>query len=192
MTLFGTLIEVVAALEAAEIPYVVGGSVASSTWGKQRATQDIDIAVFLRVDQVQKLRANLPEHYLMETGELEDYARSARDFQCGQILHMEHVDRVDLFVLEDSEFNRSRLSRAIEARLLPDVVVRVSSPEDIIITKLRWYELGRGISDRQWNDLVLVIETQGDDLDWTYLEKWAAHFGLAELLDEAKAEAIQP
>jgi len=192
VTLFGTLIEVVAALEASEIPYVVGGSVASSTWGKQRATQDIDIAVFLRVDQVQKLRANLPEHYLMETGELEEYARSARDFQCGQILHMLHVDRVDLFVLEDTEFNRSRLSRAVEARLLPDVVVRVSSPEDIIITKLRWYELGRGISDRQWNDLVLVIETQGDDLDWPYLEKWAARFGLAELLAEAKAEAIQP
>lgn len=66
------------------------------------------------------------------------------------------------------------------------------SVEDIILTKLRWYELGRGISDRQWNDLVLVIETQGDDLDWTYLEKWAAHFGLAELLAEARAEAIQP
>ena len=192
MTLFGTLIEVVAALEASEIPYLVGGSVASSTWGKQRATQDIHSAVFLRVDQKQRLRANLPEHYLMETGELEEYGRSARDFQCGQILHKEHVDRVDLFGLEDTEFKRSRLSRAIQARLLPGVLVRVSSPEDIIITKLRWYELGRGISDRQWNDLVLVIETQSDDLDWPYLEKWAARFGLAELLAEARAEAIQP
>lgn len=80
-------------------------------------------------------------------------------------MHMDTVAKIDLFIVSPDPYHREQLSRAATSEVSEGNGVRFMSAEDIILTKLRWYELGRGISDRQWNDLVLVIETQGDNLD---------------------------
>ena len=46
-----------------------------------------------------------------------------------------------------------------------------SSPEDIIIAKLQWYRIGGFVSERQWLDVIGVINVQGDLLDKKYLKK---------------------
>lgn len=43
-------------------------------------------------------------------------------------------------------------------------ILYVASAEDIIIEKLKWYESGGRITDRQWNDLLGVSQVQGNKL----------------------------
>jgi len=55
--------------------------------------------------------------------------------------------------------------------------------------KLQWYQLGGGVSDRQWRDLIGVLKAQGDQLDRPYLDGWARRLGLSALLRKARADA---
>ena len=67
----------------------------------------------------------------------------------------------------------------------------LASPEDTILSKLDWYRLGGGVSDRQWGDVLGVIKVQADNLDIAYLRRWAEHLRLQELLERALAESVQ-
>lgn len=60
-----------------------------------------------------------------------------------------------------------------------------ASPEDVILHKLLWYNMGGLISDRQWSDILGVMKVQGTGLDHKYLRKWAKTLGIDELLEKA-------
>lgn len=64
-----------------------------------------------------------------------------------------------------------------------------TSPEDIILHKLIWYEMGGRVSERQWLDVLGVLKVQSTDLDAAYLRKWAAKLRVAALLAQAWDEA---
>ena len=51
------------------------------------------------------------------------------------------------------------------------------------LTKLVWYQMGGEVSERQWNDLLGIIKVKGQELDPDYLQRWAAHLGVALLLE---------
>jgi hypothetical protein len=54
------------ALERLQIPYLVTGSMATIAYGEPRFTNDIDVVVALRLDQVDAFCASFPErdsHY---------------------------------------------------------------------------------------------------------------------------------
>ena len=63
------------------------------------------------------------------------------------------------------------------------------SPEDIILLKLRWYRAGGETSERQWADVLSVINVQADALDKVYLEHEAGTLNLSDLLKKASTEA---
>ncbi|GCE17143.1 hypothetical protein KDK_09430 [Dictyobacter kobayashii] len=48
--------------------------------------------------------------------------------------------------------------------------------------------MGGGISTRQWNDIVEVIK-RGNTLDTVYLRQFAPHLGVADILEQALADA---
>jgi len=60
-----------------------------------------------------------------------------------------------------------------------------SSPEDIILRKLVWYDSGGRISERQWSDVLGVFKVQSENLDHAYLELWATKLGVSDLLEKA-------
>jgi hypothetical protein len=51
--------------------------------------------------------------------------------------------------------------------------------------KLEWYRMGDESSDRQWGDILGVLRVQGEKLDHTYLQKWAAALKVGDLLQRA-------
>ena len=57
--------------------------------------------------------------------------------------------------------------------------------EDTILAKLVWYRKGGEVPDRQWHDVLGVIQVQAGRLDSAYLREWAANLRVTDLLVKA-------
>lgn len=188
MTLLTTLANIAERLRALNVPFAVGGSLASSAWGRMRATQDADLTVLINATQLNALLTGLEWPLFADENDLHESLRSGTEFASGQITNGETLDRVDLFLLPQTEYSETTLRRAHQVSLAEDFVCPIVSAEDIVIAKLRWYRLGGEISDRQWNDVVGVLEVQRPHLDLDYLRHWADHFAILDLTEEALSE----
>ena len=169
---------VVAALERAEVPYAVVGSVAATSWGLVRSTRDIDIVALIAQDRVQELIAALDNDdlYLPK----DELRRAATDGGSFNILHPASGGKVDVFVSpRDQEFDAMRIIRRVRTRLL-DCDTWVSTAEDIILAKLLWRIESR--SERQWQDCAEIASF--NSLDEGHMRKWAAKIGVSEDLDD--------
>jgi len=58
-----------------------------------------------------------------------------------------------------------------------------ASPEDLVLSKLYWSRESR--SEIQRDDVGEIIASL-ENLDWSYLEKWAELLGIPGLLSEVK------
>jgi hypothetical protein len=182
------LLHVTELLDRIGTPYLLGGSLASSMLGEPRSTVDIDIAIVLRSADVPALLAALGPEFYVDEGAMRHAVELRSSFNA---IHQPTVMKVDFFVLGDAPFDRAQL----EGRRLSPALegsgrrVFVSSPEDLILRKLDWYQLGSGVSDRQWRDVLGVLKVQAERLDLAHLRHWAAALELAELLERALEES---
>lgn len=164
-------------LDRLNIPYLITGSMATIAYGEPRLTNDIDVVVDLRLEQVEDFcRAfPAPEFYCSPAA-----VRSAvlRRFQFN-VLHPSSGLRIDVMIPEPSEFNRSRLSRAARLRTTADTTAWFASPEDAILKKLEYYRLGG--SDKHLRDIAGVLKIRRDRLDYAYLAQWAQKLGVSDL-----------
>ena len=161
-----------AVFDALEIPWVVGGSLASSIYGEPRSTNDADLIVALPASKVPALAREATDFYI-DADTLERQLRSGRSYN---IFHTPTMTKVDLFPAVGA-FERSQLERA---RSLAGV--RLLAPEDAVLAKLRWYRAGGELSARQLADVEAIVALRGDTLDREYLETWATALGVADLL----------
>jgi hypothetical protein len=180
-------LEITAALEKLGIVYLVGGSLASSVHGIPRSTQDIDLLVELPAAKIAALVAELTGRFYIDADMIHDAVRRRASFN---VIHLPTMFKVDLFVSSDAPLLREEMARRQPFDLgEPPRRVYVCSAEDIVIQKLDWFEKGSRISDRQWGDLVGVLEVRGAAVDRDYLRRWASSIGVSELLERALAEA---
>lgn len=179
---------VVAALDALNIRYAIGGSLASSTHGAARHTQDADITVepFPGKEMLFALRFPPDEFYADEPMIRDAVARRASF----NILHLFSAFKIDVFVQRDRPFDREVLARRRKAAVFGESEGEfgVVSAEDTVLLKLEWFRLGGEVSDKQWGDVLGVMKTQRDGLDAAYLDRWAAEIGVADLLARARAQ----
>ncbi len=170
------------------IPYVIGGSVASSLHGIPRATQDVDIVVNLTSSHVKSLLSRLEDRFYVDEGAVRDAIRRSSSFN---IIHLESMLKVDVFICGEDALKQEELARARRITVDPiggDTLL-VADATDIILQKLIWYELGNRVSERQWRDVIGVIQVSGDRLDMQYLYRWAINKNLWSLVEQAFAEA---
>ncbi len=66
--------------------------------------------------------------------------------------------------------------------------MKISTPEDTILMKLRWANLSGG-SEKQFTDALRVYEIQYQNLDLNYMEAWSKTLHVKELWDRIKQEA---
>lgn len=189
MTPLAILAQLVPCLETAEFRYWVGGSVASSIWSEPRFTNDIDIAVINTSINEAKLRSALPAKFYVSPNEIAEALTDRSEYPSFQILDTEEAFKFDMFVVRATEYTLAQAERARLVEFRPGTKAPISSPEDIVLQKIRWFVSGGRVSDRQWNDLVKVVENQLSTLDKQYLAKWADHFEIRDLLTEAFDQA---
>ena len=183
------MIRVVEVLEKLRIPYYLGGSLASSVYGTPRATQDIDIVADIQFQHV-KLFVNsfTEEEFYIDEEMIKEAIASKSSFN---IIHLEAMIKVDIFIFNDTSFAQSEMSRRRRELIMsdPESFVSLPTPEDIILQKLLWFNMGGRVSDRQWQDILGVINVQSNKLDLTYLNLWAKKLNLFELLQQALKDA---
>jgi hypothetical protein len=175
-----------------EIPYAVGGSVASSSHGIPRTTLDIDIVVDLKPEQIGEFAAELGGDFYADAGMIREAFASGR---AANLIHLATAWKFDLFPLRSDEYSRTEFGRRTFREVRPDggqpVECALASAEDTVLRKLEWYRLGGERSERQWNDLLGVCRTVGAQLDINYLRRWAGFLKVSDLLETLLAE-IRP
>ncbi len=176
-------------LDGMSVPYMVVGSVASSLYGDSRATADVDIVADLRAEKVSPLVAALHEDFYVDEGAIHRAVQSRRSFNA---IHFDSLFKVDVYVLPAEAFDQQQMERRRREKLFPDSAqeVYLSSPEDTVLSKLRWHRRGGETSARQLTDVAGIIKIQSDRLDVAYLCEWADKLNVRDLLDKAFEDAL--
>ncbi len=186
--LVDALTPVAQALEGLGVAYQVSGSVASSLHGVARATLDIDVLADLAESHVAGFVAALEGNYYVDAEMIRGAIRDRSSFN---VIHHRTVFKVDVFLPRKAydvqslrRSRRERLDEAADAREF-----NVASPEDVLLSKLEWYDRGGRLSDRQWSDILGILRVKGGALDAAYLDRWASDLGVADLLARARSQA---
>jgi hypothetical protein len=181
-------LKVTGVLEKLGIPYLIGGSLASTLHGLVRTTQDSDIVAEMRLEHLQPFVSALQEEFFMDD---EMIAESIQRNSSFNIIHRETMFKVDVFIPRPRPFLQSQLSRAQRQTFLfeKEMSAKFASPEDTILSKLEWYRMGGEVSDRQWRDILGVLKTCAGELDLDYMQKWAVELKVADLLNRALKES---
>ena len=180
-----TLGTVARALDEINVPWAVGGSVASTIYGEPRATNDVDIVAALDEPHMASLKAKLGDGFYADLKTMQTAARRHDSFN---VIDERSFLKVDIFVPPSGPLGAGQLDRRRMRRLSDDVSIYVLGPEDVVLQKLRWYRLGGDVSERQWRDIVSVLRVNGT-LDGDYLLRTAQDGGLGSLLERAEGEA---
>ena len=158
-----------AALDQVGVPYFVTRSFASSAHGVPRATNDIDIVIAPSREQLEELLRQFPATAFATDREdaLDALARKS----LFNIVDYASLWKVDFIIKQPTPFDASRFARRGIVEIA-GVQLYTATAEDILITKLWWAKLGE--SERQINDAVGIIQVQGDQLDFAYVDRWVA------------------
>jgi hypothetical protein len=178
------LSQVTAILEQLGIRYVLVGSFASSIHGMYRSTADIDIVADIKAEQTRPLFEALRDSFYVDDHAIRDAVVQQRSFNA---IHFDSVFKVDVFVAKSDDFGMAQLDRRQLRKISPDrnEAVYVATAEDTILAKLRWFRAGHETSSTQWNDVVGVMGTSRQTLDFDYLRAWAEELGVSDLLEKA-------
>jgi len=165
------------------ISYYITGGVAAISYGEPRTTQDLDLVIEISPLDIEGLAEVLINH--------EFYVPGVEDVKSGrmktlQITDIETISRADLLVAGTDEFEQLKFQRR---RLIEfgDTLLYFASPEDVILSKLRWRQYSG--SDKQWRDVLGVLKVQGEKLDNSYLMEWAEQLGVINALNQAFLES---
>ena len=187
MTVRPVLEKLRTALDAAQIPYFVTGSLASSAHGVPRSTNDIDIVIAPTREQLVALVASLPETEFAAS--LEDALEALASRSQFNVVEYATAWKIDLIFRKENPFDAARFRR----RQIVDVAgvhLYTASAEDILITKLWWAKLGE--SERQIGDAAGVLRVQRDTLDLDYIERWVSILELEPQWQAAQKGAATP
>lgn len=177
-------LKVIAAFDRLGIPYLIGGSLASAVHGIVRATMDADLVVELKPQQVVPLVVSLEGEFYIDADMILDAIQHNSSFN---LIHLETMFKVDVFLLKQRAFDSNQMQRRISQSVgdAPDERAYFSTAEDIILAKLEWFRAGGETSERQWRDILGVLDLQSDRLDFEYLQKWATQLNIQDLLQRA-------
>jgi hypothetical protein len=175
-------------LQILEVPYVIGGSVASMLHGEPRLTNDVDFAAVMKERHIAPFVKALKGPFYVDDILIRDAIRRRGMFN---VIHIASANKIDVHVMEPDEFQKSELARAVRARLMPDseMQVFVSSPEDTVLQKLLWNRKSGGESERQIRDVIGILKAQRDKLDVGYLQSWAVRLDLRAMLERVLRDA---
>lgn len=174
-------------LNQLQVLYVVGGSMASIVHGTPRTTIDVDIVADLKLEHVDRFVSALGGAFYADKQMIQQAILRQASFN---LIHFDTTFKVDIFIPKNRPFDQQQLTRRIQEPLDPSSgkLVWILSAEDVILAKLDWFRMGGEVSERQWRDILGVLNIQQSALDLDYLRKWASALSVSDLLELALSE----
>ncbi len=165
---------VIRALNMAGIPHMLVGAFSRNAYAPPRSTQDADVVVALTGQSLRSVADVLgPDFSLDSQASFEAHTGTLRD----TITHHEGHFTVELFHLSQDAHDQERFARR-RATSFDGEPTSIPTPEDVIITKLRWAR------PKDLDDVRDVLRFIGPSvLDWTYLDQWTALHGTRDTLN---------
>ncbi len=158
------------------IPYLITGGVASVIYGEPRFTHDIDLVVRLEPRDARRFVAGWsPTEFYVPPVEV--VAEESRRPAYGHfnVSHLETTMRADVYLPGRDPLAAWALEHPVHRRVEEDDI-RVAPIEAVIVSKLRYYQMGG--SDRHLRDIRQMLRISGDLVNRPELERWVAKVGV--------------
>jgi hypothetical protein len=176
-------------LEELGVEYLIGGSMASIIHGKPRLTNDVDLVADIKESQIAAFVSALESDFYVDEISVR---RAVRERSMFNILYLKTMFKADIYIWRGDEWAHEQMRSRVERRLSEDddsTIRLVSDAETTVLQKLLWYRKGSESSEKQWSDVLGVLQVQAGALDYNYLRHWAAKLGISDLLDKAITDA---
>ncbi len=155
--------KIINALNTEKIDYMIVGGFAVSYHNRARTTNDIDLILQIYPHHVKKILKYFPNWQGFE----ETFQNNVSNGTMFNITDFETGIRYDFMVFKDTDYQWAAFERRQLVQLF-GVDCYISSKEDLILSKLRWYNLTP--SEKQMEDLqFLLLDKQ---LNMEYLRWW--------------------
>lgn len=157
-------------LNRSGIRYVIGGSVAAIFYGEPRLTMDVDVMVFLRDTDIERLPAIFPspEFYVPPAEVIRAEVRRPTKGQFN-LIHMATSFKADVFTTGRDEFNAWAFRNKRVTELQGETLV-LAPPEYIIVRKLEYFR--DGTSEKHIRDIRSMLKVSGEQIDRAALDEW--------------------
>jgi hypothetical protein len=173
--------------ERFQVRYILGGSMASTSYGEPRSTLDADFAADLDLSHFEAWADTVEKDFFFDREWARAEVASRGSFQ---LMHRKSLVRVDVFVPAWTGLDLWKWEQRKQLVLGDEgQSVDVTSAEGIVLQKLLCSELGGRTSDRQWRDVVGVLSQQRSRLERPELARWAKQLKLESLLQRAMHDA---
>src|SRR5690606_32657345 len=148
-------------------------------YAQPRMTRDMDLVVDLGAEDVERIVELFQDAYEPDPEEIRSAIARRRMFN---LIHSERVVKVDMIVRKDSPYRIEEFRR--RRRVQYGVVsLWIVAPEDLVLSKLEWAKESH--SDFQLRDVRTLLNAV-QELEWSYIERWASILGVETLLDEVR------
>jgi hypothetical protein len=176
------LVPVIDVLNRLKIPYMLIGGIALNYYSVPRLTHDADVLVEMKPEHAQMLAESLGPVYYVDADSIREAIASRRE---SNLIHLSTGFKIDLWVLEDTPFDRVRFSRRVPGRVFGRDVF-LSTPEDLMLVKLAWFK--RSDLQKHYLDALGLYRTQRGTLQRDYLREQAEAMSVAALLAQLERE----
>jgi len=150
--------------EKHEIPYMLSGSVAMSSYTLPRFTRDFDFIVYLKPTDVSLLTSHFKEGYYCDEDSISDAITQKGMFN---IIDHKSFYKAVFIILKEDPYRIIEFKRRKQVDLF-GMKVWLVAPEDLLLSKLIWIQEIK--SAQQAEDIKLLSANK--DLDWSYIRNW--------------------
>ncbi|HLP90648.1 MAG TPA: hypothetical protein VK184_18965 [Nostocaceae cyanobacterium] len=172
-----------------KIPYYISRGVASSIYGEPHSTRDLDLVIQIPTNQIDLLVKTLEDaRFYCPAGAVEDLKNQREKML--NITHTETIANADIYLMDNSQFANSQMSRKKLLNLEGIPVFWVISPEDLILQKLLWGKSSQ--SEKQWRDVLGILKLQAESLDDSYLTEWSEKLDIVDTFNQALQAVTNP
>ena len=176
----------VSRLEKLEMPYVVTGAVASIIYGEPRLTNDVDLIMMMKTEDIERFVQAFPstEFYCPPAEVLKIEIRRPQRGHFN-LIHHDTGTKADIYLAGEDDLHRWALSKRRDM-LVEGEPVRVAPPEYVIVRKLEYYR--EGGSEKHLRDIAGMVELSSDEIDFKVLEEFVQRYRLE--IEWAKAKSM--
>ncbi len=175
------------ALNGLHVSYALSGSLASSLYGMQRATLQLDVVAALGPRHSLSLCEQLVAKYFFHQNEVQAALQQGMSFT---LVHLVSLLKVVVSPLEARASDKEMLDRARPLVLSEGShPIKVLSPEDVAVLLLEQFRSSGERADDVWYDLLGLLKVQGSTLHVEALERLAILLDAAPLLARALVDA---